>query len=135
MAVPETVIQPQDHVQAVKSDDELLEGLPPLTPPNRLRLRSRNRIMRLAIRLRGILPEGAEEFDTDALSEEQFGTLLDVLAEVDEFAEAIAVDSAAYVAWAEGADYAQFTAILSRYSSAVGESSSSSTSTGSTAQS
>lgn len=48
--------------------------------------------------------------------------MLDVLADVDEFAESIAVDKEAYVEWSLGKGYEVFSALLSRYASAVGES-------------
>lgn len=126
-SVPATAKKPQDHkapvVAAVIPEDELLATLPELASPLKLRLRQRNRLMKLALSLRSLVPEGAEEIDTDNLADEDLVRLLDVLADVDEFAESIAVDKEAYVAWAQAASYEHFTAILGRYSSAVGESS------------
>ena len=110
------------------TDDELLADLPELAAPTRLRVRQRNVIMNLAMRMRSMFPEMDKEgesfeFDIDKATEEQTAALLDIFAQIDEFAEGIATDRAAYVEWALKADYAQLSALLSRYSSAVGESS------------
>lgn len=136
-AVPEGAKVPEDHksnaadeLDAKLSEDELLADMPALTPPTKLRLRERNRIMKLALSMREFVSgdeseDGSVEIDTDSLTEEELGKLLDMLASVDEFAESIAGDRHAYVEWSQGKDYEVFSALLSRYSSAVGESSSS----------
>lgn len=132
--IPEGVKAPQDHkakIEPVLSDDEILAGMPELKPPHRLRIRDRNKFMKLALGMRSIIPDtGADdaaiEFDMDDLDDEQLGKMLDIFAGVDDIAESIALNPEAYVAWAETASHDAFAAILSRYSSAVGESSSSS---------
>lgn len=71
-----------------------------------------------------VLAEGdaqQPDLDMDTLTDEQLGAFLDALADIDEFAESIAKDRAAYAEWAEGKSYDTFTSLLSRYSSAVGK--------------
>jgi hypothetical protein len=143
--IPEGARHPEDHRLSDEeldqqhaddlAEDEVLADMPTLVPPTKLRVRQRNKVMKLAIGLRSFVPEKPEgadgdevegELDLDSLSDDQLEKFLDVLADIDDFAESIAVDKEAYVAWSEGQDYDAFTAILGRYSSAVGKSSSSS---------
>lgn len=126
--IPEGATQPQDHLPPaaapVIADDELLADLPELIPPHKLRLRTRNKVLKLAASLLEYQDEDGElNFDA---SSPAFAAMLDVLADTDDFAQSIAADEAAYVAWAEKAGYEHFTALLMRYASAVGESLSSS---------
>lgn len=125
--IPEGAKVPQDHLAPVDhtpEEDELLVDLPALTPPTRLRLRQRNKIMSMAMRLNELQTEDGQ-IELEA-NDPKFNVLLDVLADIDEFAEAIAENKADYVEWALAADYEKFAALLTRYASAVGESSSSS---------
>lgn len=159
-----------DEFEAVLSDEELLDGLPELKAPNRLRVRDRNKITKMALGLREFQGEAGDyegwtkaqllaeiakrneaaddddqldvkaaaknedlvailEADDKAIHLEaddpRMAQLLDVLADIDEFAESIAIDPEAYVEWSYGKGYEVFTALLSKYSSAVGESSAS----------
>lgn len=138
MTIPDTARQPQDHLLPTDTtpvdggDDELLADMPELKAPTRLRIGESNRIMKLMVRVRSLIPDtaeegadGAAEFDIDTLADEDFDKLLDMLDGVDKFAESIALDPAAYVSWAEGKSIQHFMGLLNRYSSAVGESSSS----------
>jgi hypothetical protein len=177
METPTGAKKPQDRkrsaaaeLEAQLSEDTVLDGLPELKAPSKLRLRDRNKITMLALRLREftndtdedystwtvdtlnaeidrrnadleederIAPEGrkkddlisALEADDQAIhldsDDPRMPLLLDVLADVDEFAESIATDSDAYVQWSLGKGYEVFTALLMRYASAVGESSAS----------
>ncbi|WP_230671038.1 hypothetical protein [Rathayibacter sp. Leaf248] len=100
--------------------DELLAGMPALRPPHRLRARQRSRIMRIALKFMPFMPDDDSGFDID-VKDPRMADLLDIFSDVDDFAESIAEDPAAYVEWAEGASYDQLSALLSRYSSAVGE--------------
>lgn len=147
--IPEGATVPQDHlpsdeehaaaVAADLSDDELLADMPELIPPTRLRIRQRNKVMALAIGLRSFAKKPADgdakpvddgeseedeafDLDLDDLTDEELEKFLGVLASIDEFAQSIAVNEAEYVTWAEGQDYDVFSALLSRYSSAVGKS-------------
>lgn len=136
-AIPEGAKVPQDHkmsvadeLEATLSEDELLADMPALVPPAKLRIRQRNTIMKLAFRLRDIIPDSEDgvvsvDLDLESLDDEVLGKLLDAMADIDDFAESIAVDKAAYAEWSQGKDYEVFSALLGRYSSAVGESSSS----------
>lgn len=135
--IPEGAKVPKDHkmsaadeLEATLSEDELLAGMPALIPPAKLRIRQRNTIMKLALSMRDLMPDSEDEsvsvdLDLDNLSPELLGKLLDAMADIDDFAESIALDKAAYAEWAQGKDYEVFSALLSRYSSAVGESKSS----------
>lgn len=127
MDIPEGAKVPQDHLESVNhtpDEDELLAGLPELIPPTRLRPRMRNKIMTMATKL----SEYSKEDGTLDMSpgDDGFAAVLEVLADIDEFAESIASDPAAYIEWSMRSSYEQLGALLSRYASAVGESSGSS---------
>jgi hypothetical protein len=135
MTAPAGAKKPQDRkptaaaqLEATLSDDELLADLPELKSPGRLRLRQRNVIMAIALRLNAFVGDDDDSDEGLSLDENdpRLPQLLDILAEIDEFAESIAVNREAYVEWAEGKDYDHFTALLQRYASAVGESTASS---------
>jgi hypothetical protein len=100
--------------------DELLADMPALRPPHQLRLRHRNAILRIAVSLQPFVTDGGAGIDLEP-DDPRVGVLLDVLADVDDFAESIALDKEAYIAWAVGAQNDHFMAILNRYASAVGE--------------
>jgi hypothetical protein len=100
--------------------DELLADMPALRPPHRLRARQRSRVLRIALKFMPFMPEDGGAFDLD-VKDPRMADLLDIFSDVDDFAESIAEDPEAYVRWAESASYDQLSAILSRYSSAVGE--------------
>jgi len=126
--IPAGAKKPKDHLapetEPEVTEDELLATLPQLTPPHKLRLRQRNKIMAMAARLNGLTDDdGGIEVEP---GDPAFVELLDVLADVDDFAETIATDSAAYIDWSHTASYEQFGALLTRYASAVGESAASS---------
>jgi hypothetical protein len=101
------------------ADAELLGDMPELKAPHKLRIRDRNRLMRLVLEselLDGDAPEpGAEPSTEDTL------TMLTLIEGIDEFAESIAVDPVAYIEWAEGKDYDAFLAIMNRYAVALGK--------------
>lgn len=126
--IPEGAKAPEDHkaptLQPVINEDELLADLPTLTPPTKLRPRVRNKIMKMAAKLSALAGDDGEI--NIEVGDANFDTMLDVLADVDEFAESIAIDLEAYVAWSEQSSYEQLSALLTRYASAVGESTSSS---------
>lgn len=116
-----------DQLEDSLSEDELLADLPELKAPGKLRIRQRNVIMAIALKLKAFVgddedDDGSFEMDED---DPRLPQLLNILAEIDEFAESIAKDPIEYAEWAEGKDYDVFTALLQRYASAVGESSAS----------
>lgn len=103
--------------------EELLAGMPELKPAHKLRIRDRNKVA--AIIFNTSLFDRAEELegvDESELSKDDIADMLEVAAQIDEFAESIAVDREAYIEWAAGKDYDVFFAILDLYGSAVGES-------------
>lgn len=138
---PDGAKTPQDHkasaadeLEAILSEDELLDGMPELKAPNRLRVRERNKILTLSIKLNAFRSDDEQQADdadgddaaaaiTMNADDPRMPLLLDVLADIDEFAESIATDPVAYVEWSIGKGYDVFTALLMRYASAVGESS------------
>lgn len=145
MDLPEGAKAPQDHLPPAEepdlTDDELLADLPAMVPPNKLRPRKRNQIMKMAFSLRDLMPEDDEDddetgeeksvdLDIDTLGEDGMNRMLDLIADFDEFAETHLTlgdeGRQAYVEWAEQADYEQFSALLGRYSGALGKSNSSS---------
>ena len=129
--VSKAVAKAEDSVDAVKEPtaeelreqelamNEALEGLPELHPPHMLRIRDRNRVMEIAMKFsRSGLMDKLSSVDADVAIE--MGALL---ADVDDFAESIAFDKEAYLAWSrENSDnYGAFVALLMRYSEASGE--------------
>lgn len=111
-----------EELERVLNEDELLADMPALREPHRLRLRHRNRFMRLLIQAEA---DGIIGADADEMADpEKMAKILDLLTEIDEFAQSIAVDQQAYEEWSikHASDYEVFMAILSRYASAVGES-------------
>lgn len=125
----EEVSEAAEEVDRELSDEELLADLPALRPPHRLRLRHKNRIMGLFLKARreGLLEklEGGDDKEKDDLS--TLEPVFKLLEDVDDFAESIAEDEEAYIAWAEANsdNYPAYMAIMNRYVSAVGESKSS----------
>jgi hypothetical protein len=121
--------KPADHKKpaaelhdAALEREELLAGMPELKPAHRLRIRDRNRIA--SIIFKSPLFE-RERQGGDDMSAEDIDAMLELAAQIDEFAESIAVDADAYAEWAAGKDHQTFFAILDVYASAVGESNSS----------
>lgn len=108
---------------ALEHDLELedhLAGVPELKAPARLRRRDRNKVVAIlnALSRRGVLG------DASTLSnEDRIDAFMDMAADIDEFAESIALDHDAYVEWSvENADNIEaFMAIFEKYSSSVGE--------------
>lgn len=114
--VEDAAASAEDVLETELDIEELLADLPELKPATRLRARDRNKVLAIIAAREDLEAPGEESGTADMVG------LLDIAAEVDEFAESIAVDRDAYVAWAEGANYRQLLAILSRYGAAVGES-------------
>lgn len=116
-----------EELEAEMTDDELLADMPELRAPYKLRLRHRNRIMRIALKFadnREVVEAeaGRREEDADNRSPETIELMLNLSEEIDDFAESIAVDPVAYVEWAERAEIQHMIAIMNRYSEATGES-------------
>lgn len=101
------------------ADAELLADLPELRPPHALRVRHKNRLMAVALRLQ----EKGVKYGTKNRSVESQIAMLDAIADIDEFAESIAYDKEAYEEWAikNAENIAAFFAILSRYTATLGE--------------
>ncbi|MFD5864355.1 hypothetical protein ACFWGP_05350 [Agromyces sp. NPDC127015] len=111
--------------EAELANEELLVDMPTLKPPHQLRIREKNRVYKLLFSSGFISDTGDITITDDKSVLEQLPSMLDMAADVDDFAESIAVDKQAYAAWSEGKDFDVFFAILNRYASAVGESTSS----------
>ncbi len=110
----------------IAEEDRLLADMPELFGPHELRIRERNKIMSIMMRLEALASDdGSIDIDTTKDTPET-RALLDVIADADDFAESIAHDRDEYIEWARGAEYVQFTSIITRYARAVGESNSSS---------
>jgi hypothetical protein len=129
--------KPEDHQQkagtaadAVEREQilaELLGELPALPGANELRISERGRIRSIMIRAEktGIFETATIEVDADSDDEamiEKIEALDKLCAQIDDWAESIAPDPAAYIRWSRGKGYDHFFAILDRYQSAVGES-------------
>lgn len=96
-------------------DDEILADMPALKPAEKLRIRERNRLLRLVM-----LADDASSNENATERETQLAAL-ELMAGIDEFAESIALNPDAYVAWAEGQGHETFIAILNRYATALGK--------------
>ncbi|UOR02060.1 hypothetical protein MUN77_01630 [Leucobacter allii] len=114
------------ELEAELNDEELLADMPELRSPARLRMRHKNRLLALATRMHKRLgAKGVKVKDGRAkLTMDDMLGMLDICAEIDEFAESIAIDRDAYEEWAEANsdNHAAFIAILMRYQEAMGES-------------
>jgi hypothetical protein len=97
------------------SEDELLADLPKLVEPTRLRIRQRNDLLTLVM--------GAEEFSQDSSLDDTASkvAILNMMADIDDWAESIAFDKEAYALWSEGQGYESFLALMNRYSVALGK--------------
>lgn len=102
------------------SEAELLEDMPELREPTQLRIRHKNRLAAIAYKLdaAGIAGKKIRKSDTTMMI-----ALMEVIGEIDEFAESIAYDKVAYEEWAIANSDNQevFLALFHRYMSAVGE--------------
>lgn len=119
--VAEPEVSAEDILENELRTEELLADLPELRPPHRLRLRHRNQIILVVARAE---ESGAiDAISSGSTSLSSFTPVMNMLAEIDEFAESIAEDKEAYAEWAEknATNYDAFLAIMNRYSRAVGE--------------
>lgn len=116
-----------------KIQDEILADLPELVDPTALRMRDKAafRAILLDVDTSGLFDrdENAEddpiEVDRTSMDPEEIAKIkaLDTLcADIDDWAESIAVDKPAYAKWSGGKGYNEFFAILNRYQEALGES-------------
>lgn len=113
------------------SDEELLADMPELKAPEKLRIRERNRIMRLVFESDFMDKDdekdapkpktAAEKAEAAKQKKQETLAILDLVAGIDEFAESIATDKEAYAEWSEGQDYPAFLALMHRYSAALGK--------------
>lgn len=125
--------KPSETVDAqIERDDlaeELLSELPELRPAYRFRLAHRNAFQNLsldALKSGAFDGEGALEFDLSKPEDiERFQKLQKFVESIDEWAESIAIDPAAYAAWSEGKTEEHFMALFVSYRDALGESKSS----------
>ena len=105
---------------------ELLGDMPELTPAYRLRARQRAGFDRLKMRatVGGVFSgDGMLTFDlTKPKDVDRYDAFLEFVAEIDEWAESIAVDPDAYAEWSAGKGGEHFMAIFMDYQVALGES-------------
>ncbi|MGK0740437.1 hypothetical protein ACSHWG_00910 [Leucobacter sp. Z1108] len=102
---------------------DVLAGMPELRAPYALRLRHRNRLIGIILKpgRKELLEDFAAASDEDSYHSQT--EMLEILADIDEFAESIATDPAEYAEWAQkhSQDINVFVALLNRYLAAVGE--------------
>ena len=137
MTTPKT---PQDRkpkaseiVDAEQEQKELREALlsdmPALRPAYRFRLAHRNDFQNLsleALKSGAFEGDGALEFDQSKPGDiERLQKLNAFVVSIDQWAETIAEDPAAYAVWAEGKTQEHFMALFVQYRDALGESNSS----------
>lgn len=114
----------QDERQAVR--DELLEDMPALIEPHELRMSDRARLDEILLDAdaEGAFEDVAEgdELDPDDKRDyDRIKAFNRLAARVDQFAESIAKDPAAYSKWSGGKRHNHMFAILARYQEGVGE--------------
>lgn len=104
--------------------EELLADLPAMRAPERLRIRHKNSLKAIGLRHADNLEalSVARENDTDVPMEVKLG-LLELTADMDDFAESIAIDKTAYEEWsiANSDNVPVFVALLNKYMGALGE--------------
>jgi hypothetical protein len=101
--------------------EELLADMPELKPVHRLRIKERNRLMRLVLDSEIFNQTGVTEADKDNVDPTTLNSILSIVEGIDDFAESIARDPEQYVEWSEGKSWDTFLAILNRYSAALGK--------------
>ncbi len=103
---------------------DLLAGMPALRPPTALRMRHKNALKAIGLRHAGDMEalrevrENGREIDPELTI-----SLMDMAAEMDEFAESIAFDKKAYEDWsiANSENIAVFVTLLNQYTDSLGE--------------
>jgi hypothetical protein len=125
---PEPTPTPSEAVDAAIEREELrrelLADLPALRPAYRFRLAHRNAFHNLSLEA---IKSGA--FDRDDMAYdlskpkdiEDFQKLQKFVESIDEWAESIAEDKDAYIAWSEGKDEETFMALFATYRADLGE--------------
>lgn len=105
---------------------EILRDLPALRPAYRFRLGHRNEFENLsleALKSGAFDGDGSLEYDMSVPAEiERFQKLRAFVVSIDEWAESIAEDPAAYAKWAEGKDEETFMALFMEYKESLGDS-------------
>lgn len=105
---------------------ELLADLPELLPAHRLRARARAGFDRLIMHAtvgNVFRKDGMLSFDLNKPADvERYDAFLEFVAEIDEWAETIAIDPEAYADWSAGKDGEVFMALFMEYQRALGES-------------
>lgn len=124
VAKPSEIVD--DSIELDEIRKELLADLPALRPAHRFRLAHRNAFADLtlnAIKSGAFEGDGALEFDTNNPEDiERLQKLQAFVASIDEWAESIAEDKDAYIAWAEGKTEEHFMALFRTYQVELGES-------------
>lgn len=104
--------------------EEMLEGMPELRSPDRLRIRQKNALKAIGLRHASDIEKLQAVREKDAPIDEELAlALMDLAAEMDEFAESIAFDKDAYEEWSiKNADNIPvFVALLNKYMTSLGE--------------
>lgn len=120
--------------EAILNEQAVLAGVPELLPPTMLRARQRGAIIVLSVRT-SELASSVDQLDVD--HPDAIASTYELLGDIDEFFESIAVDRDAYLAWSQGLQNSEqiFAVLVTKYARAVGESTSSSTGSTDTAES
>lgn len=106
--------------EAEAEEEDALKDLPALLPALSFRQRQRSDLMKMFLKYQDLV--GSTDTD-EGLSSEDASDVLDVLADADEFFEAIAVDKDAYRQWASGGleTTRKIEHLLGRYMRQLGE--------------
>lgn len=113
------------EIEAAELREKLLADMPELRPARRFRLAHRNAFHNLSLEAikSGAFDGDNLDFDTDTPEGiERYQKFQDFIVSIDEWAESIADDPAAYAEWSEGKDEETFMALFFEYKAALGES-------------
>lgn len=119
-----TVDEQEEREERRLEQEALLVDLPALREPHRLRVRHTNRLLRIIAEIQPFMKDEDGDEDSDEsvdFNDPRVKATLDMTEKIDEFAESIAVDPDAYIAWSEGKKPRHFMALLNRYSEALGK--------------
>lgn len=127
VAKPSEIVESEQEQRELR--EQLLAELPPLRPAKRFRLGHRNAFTNLtldAAKSGAFDGDGALEFDPSKKDDiERLQKLNTFVESIDVWAESIAENVEAYIAWSEGKTQEHFLALYVQYRDALGESSSS----------
>lgn len=122
-STPSEIIDAEQDAAELR--EKLLADMPALRPARRFRLAHRNAFHNLSLEAikSGAFDGDDLDFDTETPEGiERYQKFQEFIVSIDEWAESIADDPAAYATWSEGKDEETFMALFFEYKAALGES-------------